>query len=213
MGMGWKTAPHNDFVPSVRIVNASFTNHVDVANRQFLPTIRSEGDWQWGTQSAFTIDPPSVLIGQRTKSILTGESFVSVTLFLRRLQKEVAQPWISFIKQLKLSSTLKTEQAPKRICCLKSWSLQKSELRIWKAELQSAQHFIGEARARLNEYEETSRFDQSRLEAAEKRMCELEMRARTAEGQAKDNSNTLVRIEEAIASPRILARNDYLQTN
>ena len=132
MGMGWKTAPHNDFVPSVRIVNASFTNHVDVANRQFLPTIRSEGDWQWGNKSAFTIDPPSVLIGQRTKSILTGEPFVSVTLFLRRLQKEVAQPWISFIKQLKLSSTLKTEQAPKRICCLKNWSLQKSELRIWK---------------------------------------------------------------------------------
>ena len=98
----------------------------------FFLTIRSEGDWQWGTQSAFTIDPPSGLIGQQTKSILTGRSFVSVALSLRRLQKEVAQPWISFIKQLKLSSTLKTGQAPKRICCVKSWSLQKSELRIWK---------------------------------------------------------------------------------
>jgi hypothetical protein len=67
-----------------------------------------------------------------------------------------------------------------------------------EAELQSAQHYIGEARAKLREFDETSRNDQSRLEAAEKTMCELEMRARTAEAQAKDNSNTLTRIEEAI---------------
>jgi DNA repair ATPase RecN len=93
-----------------------------------------------------------------------------------------------------------------------SKKLELAEKRIedLEAELQSAQHFIGEARARLNEYEETSRFDQSRLEAAEKRMCELEMRARTAEGQAKDNSNTLVRIEEAIRT-QILSKR--LSTN
>lgn len=87
----------------------------------------------------------------------------------------------------------------------KKLELAEKRIEDLEGELQSAQQFIGEARAKLKEYEDTSRFDQSRLEAAEKRMCELEMRARTAEGQAKDNSNTLVRIEEAIRT-QILAK-------
>jgi hypothetical protein len=40
--------------------------------------------------------------------------------------------------------------------------------------------------------------ERSRLEAAERKMCQIEMRARTAEAQAKENANTAARIEEAI---------------
>jgi hypothetical protein len=81
----------------------------------------------------------------------------------------------------------------------KKLELAQKRIEELEAKQQSAQHCIAEARTKLKESEETSRADRSRLEAAEKKMCELEMRARTAEGQAKDNSNTLARIEEAIS--------------
>jgi chromosome segregation ATPase len=75
-----------------------------------------------------------------------------------------------------------------------------------EADLRSAQRCISEARSKLRESDETSRIDRSRLEVAEKKMCELEMRARTAESHAKDNSTTLARIEEAIRTQILVKR-------
>jgi Mg2+ and Co2+ transporter CorA len=78
--------------------------------------------------------------------------------------------------------------------------LELAQKRIEELEkdLQSARQCLAEMRVKLKESEEASSIDQSRLEAAEKKMCDLEMRARTAEAQAKNNSHTLARIEEAI---------------
>ena len=78
--------------------------------------------------------------------------------------------------------------------------LQLAEGRIeeLETELQSAQVCIREARVKIKESVESANFERSRLEAAERKMCQIEMRARTAEAQAKENANTVARIEEAI---------------
>ena len=78
--------------------------------------------------------------------------------------------------------------------------LQLAEGRIeeLETELQSAQVCIREARVKIKELVESANFERSRLEAAERKMCQIEMRARTAEAQAKENANTVARIEEAI---------------
>ena len=74
-----------------------------------------------------------------------------------------------------------------------------------ETELKSAQVCINEARVKLKESNELARAEKSRLDDAEKRMCELEMRARTAEAQARENANSVTRIEEAIRT-QILSR-------
>ena len=78
--------------------------------------------------------------------------------------------------------------------------LQLAESRIeeLETELQSAQACIREARVKIKESVESANFERSRLEAAERKMCQIEMRARTAEAQAKENANMVARIEEAI---------------
>jgi len=78
--------------------------------------------------------------------------------------------------------------------------LQLTENRIveLETELQSAQTCIRDARVKLKESDEAAKVERSRLEAAERKMCQIEMRARTAEAQARENSNTVARIEEAI---------------
>jgi hypothetical protein len=67
-----------------------------------------------------------------------------------------------------------------------------------EAELRSAQSCINEARVKLKESNELAKAEKSRLDEAERRMCELEMRARTAEMQARENANSVLRVEEAI---------------
>jgi chromosome segregation ATPase len=86
-------------------------------------------------------------------------------------------------------------------------TLQLAETRIeeLEKELQSAQACIGEARVTIKESNEALKSERSRLEAAERKMCQIEMRARTAEAQAKENANAVSRIEEAIRS-QILAK-------
>jgi hypothetical protein len=74
-----------------------------------------------------------------------------------------------------------------------------------EAELRSAQLCINEARVKLKESNELAKADKSRLDEAERRMCELEMRARTAEVQARENANSVMRVEEAIRT-QILSR-------
>jgi hypothetical protein len=74
-----------------------------------------------------------------------------------------------------------------------------------ETELQSAQACISEARVKIKESDEATKVDKSRLEAAERKMCQIEMRARTAEGQARENANAVARIEEAIRT-QILAK-------
>ena len=85
--------------------------------------------------------------------------------------------------------------------------LQLAEKRIeeLETELQSAQACISEARVKIKESDEAAKVDKSRLEAAERKMCQIEMRARTAEGQARENANAVARIEEAIRT-QILAK-------
>jgi hypothetical protein len=65
-------------------------------------------------------------------------------------------------------------------------------------ELRAAQLLISQTRTKLKESEEVARAERGRLEASEKKMCQLEMRARTAEAQAKENADAVARIEEAI---------------
>lgn len=74
-------------------------------------------------------------------------------------------------------------------------TLQLAEKRIRELEkgLQSAQACISEARVTIKELDEALKIERSRLEAAE-------MRARTAEAQAKENANTVTRVQEAIRS-------------
>ena len=85
-------------------------------------------------------------------------------------------------------------------------TLQTREKRIeeLEKELQSAQACISHARVKIRESDEALKIERSRLEAAERRMCQIEVRARTAEAQAKENANAVTRIEEAIrfADPR-----------
>ena len=84
--------------------------------------------------------------------------------------------------------------------------LQVAENRIQEleSELESARACINEARVKIREADETAKVDRSRLEAADRKLCQLEMRARTAEAQAKENANAVLRIEEAIRN-QILA--------
>jgi len=84
--------------------------------------------------------------------------------------------------------------------------LQLAENRIQEleSELESARACINEARVKIREADETAKVDRSRLEAADRKLCQLEMRARTAEAQAKENANAVLRIEEAIRN-QILA--------
>jgi hypothetical protein len=69
----------------------------------------------------------------------------------------------------------------------------------------TAQVNINEARLKVRESDEIAKAERSRLETAEKRMCELEMLARTAEAKAKENASSVARIEEAIRT-QLLAR-------
>ena len=73
-----------------------------------------------------------------------------------------------------------------------------------EAELRASQVCISDARMKLKEADSIVRAGQARLEAAEKKMCDLEMRARVAETQAKENANAVARIEDAIRT-QILA--------
>jgi hypothetical protein len=67
-----------------------------------------------------------------------------------------------------------------------------------ETELRAAQLLVSEARTKLKESEEVARAQTGRLEAAEKKTCQLEMRARTAEAKARENADAVARIEEAI---------------
>jgi hypothetical protein len=81
---------------------------------------------------------------------------------------------------------------------LQKLQLAESRIEELETELQSAQACIREARVKIKESADSANFERSRLEAAERKMCQIEMRARTAEAQAKENANTVGRIEEAI---------------
>jgi hypothetical protein len=81
---------------------------------------------------------------------------------------------------------------------LQRLQLAESRIEELETELQSAQACIREARVKIKESTESANIERSRLEAAERKMCQIEMRARTAEAQAKENANTVARIEEAI---------------
>jgi DNA repair ATPase RecN len=72
-------------------------------------------------------------------------------------------------------------------------------------QLQSAQACISEAHIKIKESEEATKVERSRLEAAEAKMYQIEMRARTAEAQARDSANAVISIEEAIRT-EILAK-------
>jgi chromosome segregation ATPase len=76
--------------------------------------------------------------------------------------------------------------------------LKQRRIEELEKELRTAQLLISEARTKLKESDAAARDERSRFEAAEKRMCELEMRARVAEAQAKENADAVARIEEAI---------------
>jgi cell fate (sporulation/competence/biofilm development) regulator YmcA (YheA/YmcA/DUF963 family) len=72
-------------------------------------------------------------------------------------------------------------------------------------ELKSAIAFVNEAREKLREANALMQSQKSRLDEAERRMCDFEMRARTAESKAKENADSVLRVEEAIRA-QILAR-------
>jgi hypothetical protein len=78
--------------------------------------------------------------------------------------------------------------------------------RSLEADKRTAELWISDARTKLKESDEAARVERVRLEAAERKMCELEMRARTAEGQAKENANAVARIEEAIRTQLLAKR-------
>jgi hypothetical protein len=75
-----------------------------------------------------------------------------------------------------------------------------------EAEKRIAELCIREARAKIKQSDEVAKVERARLETAERKMCELEMRARTAEAQAKENSNAVARIEEAIRTQLLAKR-------
>jgi len=85
--------------------------------------------------------------------------------------------------------------------------LQLAEKRIEELEtdLQAAQACISEARVKIKESDEATKVERLRVEATERKMCQIEMRARTAEAQARENANAMTRIEEAIRT-QILAK-------
>ena len=73
-----------------------------------------------------------------------------------------------------------------------------------ETELELARAYINETRVKLKEADEAAKIERSRLEAADRKLCQLEMRARTAEAQARQNADAVLRIEEAIRN-QILA--------
>ena len=73
-----------------------------------------------------------------------------------------------------------------------------------ETELELARAYINETRVKLKEADEAAKIERSRLEAADRKLCQLEMRARTAEAQARENADAVLRIEEAIRN-QILA--------
>jgi chromosome segregation ATPase len=75
-----------------------------------------------------------------------------------------------------------------------------------ESELESARACINETRVKLKEADEAAKIERSRLEAADRKLCQLEMRARTAEAQARENANAVLRIEEAIRNQIIANR-------
>jgi chromosome segregation ATPase len=75
--------------------------------------------------------------------------------------------------------------------------------------IKSIEHQAGEAESdlrsslqlaqrRIQELETELRSERLHLEAAEREMCELEMRVRTAEAKAKEHSNAMAQVTEAI---------------
>jgi hypothetical protein len=84
--------------------------------------------------------------------------------------------------------------------------LKQRRIEELEKELRTAQLLISEARTKLKESDAAARDERSRFEAAEERMCELEMRARTAEAQVKENSSALARVEEAIRTQLLVNR-------
>jgi hypothetical protein len=77
---------------------------------------------------------------------------------------------------------------------------------VGRLGLRTAQLLVSEARTKLKEADEVARAERARIEAAERRMCKLEMRARTAEAHAKENATALARIEEAIRTQLLAKR-------
>ena len=73
-----------------------------------------------------------------------------------------------------------------------------------ETELELARAYINETRVKLKEADEAAKIERSRLEAADRKLCQLEMRSRTAEAQARQNADAVLRIEEAIRN-QILA--------
>jgi membrane protein involved in colicin uptake len=84
--------------------------------------------------------------------------------------------------------------------------LERRRVEELEVELRNAQHLISEARTKLMETDEFARAERARLEAAERRMAELETRATAAEANAKENATAVVRIEEAIRTQLLAKR-------
>ena len=78
--------------------------------------------------------------------------------------------------------------------------LARKRIEELEAEKRTAELWISEARTKLKELDEAARVERARLEAAVRKKCELEMRARKAEAHAKENANAVARIEEAICT-------------
>jgi membrane protein involved in colicin uptake len=84
--------------------------------------------------------------------------------------------------------------------------LERRRVEELETELRTAQLLINEARTKLMESDEFARAERARLEAAERRMADLEMRATAAEANAKENATAVVRIEEAIRTQLLAKR-------
>lgn len=80
--------------------------------------------------------------------------------------------------------------------------LQLAEKRIQEleADRRADEACINEARAKIQEAGEALRLERLRVEAAETQLCQLELRARSAEARADESENALARIEVAIRS-------------
>jgi hypothetical protein len=84
--------------------------------------------------------------------------------------------------------------------------LKEGRIEELETELRTAQSLINETRIKLKESDEVARADRALLEAAEKRLSDFEMRAKTSEAQARENANALFRIEEAIRAQLLAKR-------
>ena len=81
---------------------------------------------------------------------------------------------------------------------INSFSWRESALRNWRQRSEPLNSGLAKPVPSSKESDEAARVERARLEAAERKMCELEMRARKAEAHAKENANAVARIEEAI---------------